>query len=232
MIQSKAFSASSLATVTRMETWTSYVEFGRRYRETHPQFTSHRKLSTAIWLQLRKQNGCSDTKYSHKISCKFWPRQFHDAVASKIAEWKQEHKGSELTQSQPIKTKRKSKIFRPIAMSESQKVKSKRKRKLDSKAKGKTSQYAKSFAHDLEMEDNEIFPVLRKMKKRDLIRYCKYYKLRHSAEQHRDTLLSIATKHFIKRSRMNKQTSIEFMEEELFWHSVAHQSNAENCKSQ
>merc|ERR1712003_396427 len=77
------------------ESWTSYVEFGRIFKETHPQFESHRKRSTAIWLELRKKHGCSETKYSHKISCKYWPRQFHEGVQRTIEGWRMGQNGTQ-----------------------------------------------------------------------------------------------------------------------------------------
>jgi len=114
-------------------------------------------------------------------------------------------------------------LLRPIRSCNEKK--SKKKSKLDSKSKGKDSEYAKAFAIEMEMDDSEIFPVLRKMKRRDLIKYCAHYKLSHSQETHREKLLAIVTKHFIQRSRIKNDTSIEFFEEELFWHSIVDNAN-------
>merc|ERR1712154_193083 len=87
--------------------------------------------------------------------------------------------------------------------------------------------YAESLhLDDMEIMENECFPVLESMSRSALITYCDYYKLRHSKRSKDARLLSIVTKHFILHNRTKyEHSSIEDMEKELFWHSVCHRIN-------
>ena len=94
--------------------------------------------------------------------------------------------------------------------------------------------YAESLhLDDMEMREDECFPVLESMSRSALIKYCDYYKLRHSKRSKDNRLLQIVTKHFILHNREKYQhSSIEEMERDLFWHSVCHQSNNDNKENE
>ena len=66
------------------------------------------------------------------------------------------------------------------------------------------------------------------MPRQDLIKYCDYYKLRYSKRSKDNRLLQIVTKHFILHNRAKYQhSSIEELEQDLFWHSICHQAEQE-----
>eukprot|EP01084_Bolivina_argentea_P289847 497791_1 len=92
--------------------------------------------------------------------------------------------------------------------------------------------YAESLhLDDMKIKQNECFPILRQMPRSALMKYCDYYKLRHSKRSKDNRLLQIVTKHFILHNReKNTDRSIEDMECDLFWHAVCWNHN--NNKSE